>query len=91
MSHHTHINWDRLHDGSDVILIDGFPKDRDTGEYPDETYRLDRVPVGARVQDRNGNRFRVLGAGSVQGSVVIHDRYRRQYMTDADVRVRVIS
>lgn len=86
----TEIDWTKVGSGDDAILIDGFARDLD-GEFPPGTVYLYEIGHGERCEDRAGNRFRVMGHGSVQGSVVVRDRYGRMYMTDVLVRVRGVG
>lgn len=84
------INWDRIRDVSDVILPVPFA-DSDQDGNPGEGEWLGYVAHGARVQDREGNRFLVMGHGSVQGTVILRDRYRRMFHADVDQRLKVIG
>lgn len=86
------IDWDRIRDVSDVILPDDFPAlDRYGDSSDDKAQRLDRISHGARVVDRAGNRFLLMGWGSVQGTVILRDRYRRMFHADGSLRLEVVS
>ena len=90
MPAYVEIDWDKVRDGSDCILIEGFKRDEDYPERNEGLIWLGHVSHGSKVIDRNGNRFTVVGYGSMQGSVVLRDRYRRMYMADTDCLVREV-
>jgi hypothetical protein len=78
------IDWAKIRDVNDVILPVPFSEE-------DVAANVGDVDFGTRVIDREGNRFLVMGHGSVQGSVILRDRYRRMFHADIDTRVRVAS
>lgn len=80
------INWDRLRNAGDHVMPHGFRAHDEDGN-PGPGIRLGMIDHGTRVVDAEGNRFLVMGWGSMQGTVVLRDRYRRMFMTDTDVRV----
>lgn len=82
------IDWDRIRDTNDVILPTPFKLDGDTGQCPEGTARLDHIDHGARVEDAAGNRYLLMGWGSVQGTVILRDRYRRMFHADGDLVMR---
>ena len=85
------INWDKVRDIGDVSILpdNGFGRDHDTGEPVPGTEWLGHVPHGAKVTDKAGNRFTVLGYGSVQGSVILRNRYRQNFHADINILVKV--
>ncbi len=92
------IDWERVHacDDPRLVMIEGF-RDRPDydgmpgygpgGRLPKVVW-LGDIDDGARCEDAEGNRFRVMGSGSMQGTVVIRDRYRRMYQADIDYLVK---
>lgn len=86
MSMHTPslvIDWDKIRSVDDVILPTPFKADAD-GNYPPRAQRLDHIEHGHRVVDARGVRFLLMGWGSVQGSVILRDRYRRLFHAYGD-------
>lgn len=57
----------------------------------DRPRRLDRIDHGSRVVDRAGNRFLLMGWGSVQGTVILRDRYRRMFHADGGMRLERVQ
>lgn len=82
------IDWTKIRDVDDCIVPDGFAV-RDDGSSDGE--RLAIIDHGRIVVDRVGERFRVMGYGSVQGSAILRDRYRRMFHADIDTRLKVVS
>ena len=81
----------RSADDSRVPTIRSFELDPDTGQVPEGAVYLYEVPDYCQVQDANGNRFRKMGYGFVQGAIVVRDRYRTMYQTDSTVIVRQVG
>lgn len=75
-------------DDSRVPVISGIARDENTGLPPEGTCYLFDVPDYCQVEDGNGNRFRKMGYGFVQGSVIVRDRYRTMYQAYGDTIVR---
>lgn len=84
------IDWDKIRSIDDVILPEPFP-DHDRDGNPGEGERLWDVDFGTRVVDRNGARFLLMSYGSVQGTVILRDRYRRMFHADGSMRMKVAS
>lgn len=82
------IDWDKIRSVDDVILPTGFPET--DGVYVTAVDRLDRLPHGATVADAKGNRYLLMGWGSVQGSVILRDRYRRMFHQSGDTRLKYV-
>jgi hypothetical protein len=81
------IDWDKIRDCSDVVQPEPFAEyDRDGN--PGEGVRLDHIEHGRRVVDSAGNRFLLMGWGSVQGSVILRDRYRRMFHADGGMHFK---
>lgn len=55
------------------IELDPFRVDSDTGEAPEGTHRLDRLPDGALFEDAQGRLFNVVRQGPTQGATEIVD------------------
>lgn len=84
------INWDTLRHAGDHVMPNPFDAyDRDGN--PGEGIRLDRIAHGSRVVDRDGQRFLLLGYGSVQGAYVLRDRNRAQFQMDGGACFKVAS
>lgn len=81
------INWDKIRDTNDVTLPHPFP-DHDQDGQPSPHPRLDQHVHGSRVVDAKGNRFLLMGHGSVQGSVILRDSKRRQFHADSGMRLK---
>lgn len=72
------IDWSKIRDVNDVIRPRPFPEhDRDGN--PGEGTSLFNVDHGSRVVDSAGNRYLLMGHGSMQGTVILRDRYRRMF------------
>ena len=78
----------RSADDSRVPTIRSIDRDPDTGQVPEGACYLYEVPDYCQIEDGNGNRFRKMGHGFVQGSYVVRDRYRTMYQTDGTAIVR---
>lgn len=81
------IRWNSIRSAGDHIIADPFP-DHDQDGIPSEHPNLWNVSFGNRVEDRNGNRFRLLGYGACQGDVVLRDRYGRQFYADGSMHMK---
>lgn len=88
---HGHdIDWSKVRSVDDCILPVGFSH-ADGHELVGAPWEwLGHVAHGSRVQDRVGNRFLIMGYGSVQGTVILRDRYRRMFHADIDQYLRVL-
>lgn len=82
------IDWEKLSDVSDVILPVPF-RDTDREGNPGEGERLDRIAHGSRIVDSAGNRYLLMGAGSMQGTVVLRDANGRTFQNEADERFKL--
>lgn len=82
------IDWAKLSDVSDVILPVPF-RDTDRDGNPGEGERLDRIAHGSRIVDSAGNRYLLMGWGSMQGTVVLRDANGRTFMNEADERFKL--
>lgn len=85
------IDWSRIRSVDDVIAPTPFQLDADTGQCPTGTARLWDVEHGSRVVDSAGNRYLLMGYGSVQGTVILRDRYRRMFHADGSSVYRPAS
>ncbi len=82
------IDWTKIRDVNDVILPVPFTSEQGSSLEPPWQW-LGHVEHGSRVVDRVGNRFLVMGHGSVQGTVILRDRYRRMFHADIDVWLKL--
>lgn len=85
------IDWEKIRDVSDVIVPDPFPAHDRDGIPTKGAQPLYTIPFGTRVRDRAGSRFLVMGYGSVQGTVILRDRYRRMFHADSSMHMAVVG
>lgn len=84
------INWETIRSIDDVIVPHPF-SELDRNHEPNNIYpMLFNIEHGSRVRDMRGNRYLLLGWGSVQGTVILRDRYRRQFHADGADRMEVV-
>lgn len=74
------IDWDKIRSIDDVVQ---------PVPFAGEGKRLDTIAHGTRVVDRLGNRYLLMGWGSVQGSVILRDRHRQQFHADGGYLFKV--
>lgn len=82
------IDWDRIRSPDECVPLMTRSIDRDTGQPQAGDVRLMDVDHGEHVRDARGRRFRVMGHGSVQGTVILRDRYRRMFHAVIETIVR---
>jgi hypothetical protein len=70
------------------LELEPFRPNPDTGEYPDDTVRLDRLEDGAMFEDAQGRVFNVVSQGPTQGSTEIVDDDDVHAYFDCGTRVR---
>lgn len=83
------IDWDKVRDVNDAILPVPFPS-HDQDGCPGEGERLDHIAHGSRVVDSVGERYTLMGHGSVQGSVILRDRFGRMFHADGGQHLKRI-
>lgn len=78
-------------DGGDwgEIELDPFEPDADSGEVPAYAVRLDRLPDGALVEDRQERLFNIVRQGPMQGSTEIVDDNGTHAYYDCGTLVRL--
>lgn len=89
MSATPEIDWDKVRHAGDHVMPNPFP-DHDVNGCPGEGQRLDHFARWSRVVDRDGNRFLLMGCGSVQGSVILRDRYGRMFHADCSQHLKLV-
>ena len=89
---HGHdIDWSKVRSVDECILPEGFSHADGQDQHGASSWQwLGHIAHGARVEDRVGNRFLIMGHGSVQGTVILRDRYRRMFHADIDQYLRVL-
>jgi hypothetical protein len=71
------------------VELSPFPRDGDTGEYPEGTVRLDQLPNDALFEDAEGRLFNIVSQGPTQGSTEIVDDEETHAYYDCGAHVRL--